>query len=570
MDLLGNSRWSARALLAATVLLTQLPFLNQAVHIDDRIYLETAENILRQPWHPYDYPPLFEGLLSPDAASHSHLPLTAYYLALWRLLSESPAEVLYHAAFLVFPLAAAWGFYRLAARFVSFPLAASLLLVLSPAFAVLSHTLMTDVPLLAFWILSVQRFLVLADGNGRRQDRWIFSLSLLAAAFISLLTAGLLLLLAAWLLWRAGSLFRLFQRRENRVLLLLLALPLALWGFWYLRAYLHYDRFVLLHTWQHMRKREFLEATLMGEKVLSFLLNAGGVFLCPIALWYGLARPVSGRVTLFLFFLSFLPFYLWYTDWPFVSRLLFALFLSSGVLVFWEGVRRAREVLAGQRKGDLGPLLALWFFGIGAAYLVLFYAGSVRYALPALPPVILFWVKALEQRVESRYFLRNLIWLGVVLTGVYGAAISWGDYRFAGVYRQAAREIVADYREEGRTIWFTAEWGFRYYLEREGARILARTQTGPRPGDVIVKPFLASPWVTLYDDQGRTSLLEQRPAELGYPVRILDFDSKAGFYSTGWGLLPFSLGGERPWEWFNVFRVEQEYTGPIPESERHW
>lgn len=99
---------------------------------------------------------------------------------------------------------------------------------------------------------------------------------------------------------------------------------------------------------------------------------------------------------------------------------------------------------------------------------------------------------------------------------------------------------------------------------------MARNEVGAEPGDIIIKPYIASPWVTLYDGDDHSRLIEQIPVRTRLPVRIMDFSSRAGFYSSGWGLLPFSWTSGQHWEWFNVFEVTKEYTGPIPEAERHW
>ncbi|MDA2937112.1 glycosyltransferase family 39 protein [Acidobacteria bacterium AH-259-A15] len=609
-------RLSPRFLLIIVVLCGSLPFVHQAFHIDDRIYLEVADNILDKPLFPYDYSPIFEGLITPDAASHSHLPLISYYLALIRLVTGSQKEWVYHLAFLVFPLLAAMGFYDLAQRYVRFRLAAACLLVVSPAFLVLSHTLMTDVPLLAFWIFSLSRFLRIANGEASTPDWVLCGLSLLAAGFISLISAGLILLMSAYLLIkRRGTGEQTAALPTTLAIACLLALPVLFWLLWYLRAYLHYDRLVLINTFLHMSKREALSWDLMGLKALSFVLNLGATFLFPLALWYGFAGRLSVRIFLLISFLSFVPFYIWFTDWSWKAVFLFALFFSSGLLALWHVLSRCGAVvtwccgeflLSGFRElslswgelrsvatdessepdssatGATAPqhqgttalhdqaLLLLWFFGILLSYLFAYYSGSVRYSLLALPPLLLWWVAALERRVKEPYFLRNLIWFGVILTGFYSLAVGYGDYRFAGVYRSAAREISSQYSQPAQTIWFTAEWGFRYYLEKAGAKPLTRTQRGARPGDIIVKPYVASPWVTLYDGDEYTQLLEQRYVSMKYPIRVLDFFSHAGFYSTGWGILPFSLSTGERWEWFNVFRVTREYEGPIPEPERHY
>ena len=177
-----------------------LPFIQQAFHLDDRIYLEIADNILKNPWFPFDYLIVFEGLVAPDAASHGHLPLISYYLAFLKVVTGSDNEWVYHLAFLVFPLLGVVGFYDLAKGYLRFPLPAACLLAFSPAFFVSSHTLMTDVPLVAFWVFCLSRFLRICEGQAGRHDWLLCVLSLLAAAFVSMLTAGLIILMAAYLI----------------------------------------------------------------------------------------------------------------------------------------------------------------------------------------------------------------------------------------------------------------------------------------------------------------------------------------------------------------------------------
>jgi 4-amino-4-deoxy-L-arabinose transferase-like glycosyltransferase len=548
-----------------------LPFLNQAFHIDDRIYLEIAENALRKPFFPYDYQPIAEGLTGPDAASGSNLPLTSYYLALVKLLTGSEREWVFHLAFMVFPLLAALGFYELARRYTRYPMAAAAMLLLSPAFFVVSHTLMKEVPLLAFWILGLAFFLRILDGDVRLRNWLVCAGALLGAAFITLVSAGLVVLLAASL-W--------LQRREvspvlrNR-LLLLLALPLLLWSVWYLAAWLYYERLVLTYTALHMVKRSTFTWHQAGEKALSFLLNSGGIFLFPPAAWYAFSGRWRTRLAALLFVLALLTLHFFFPDWTFLQATLFAMFLTTGVLVGLEILELApslRGVPAG--KGTAGgrgrALLFFWYFGALFAALFLFYSGSVRYSMLALPPVILIWFMALERRVTYDYFLRNLVGLGLVLAAAYGLVTGYADYRFAAGYKALAAGIQRDYAEPGRTIWVAGEWGFRHYVEAAGGRPLLRVGTEPREGDIIVKPYVAMPWVTLYDAAEYSEFIEQRDIDYRLPIRLLDFTSKAGLYSTGWGLLPLGLAEEERWEWVNVFRVRKQYDGPPPREETAW
>ena len=556
-------RFSPALVLILLVGATHLPFLYQAFHIDDRIYLQVARNTLEKPFFPYDYLPVFEGMGASDAASHSHLPLTSYYLALIMAVTGSSSEWVYHLSFLIFPILAGFSFYDLARRYTSYPLVAACLLLLAPAFLVSSHTLMSDVPVWTFWILTLARFLRIRDGSGSRRDWVVCSLSLVAASFISLLTLGLILLMAAHLF---------LDRKSSRVSWhwgVLLMLPLLIWFLWYFRAYLHYDRFVLASTAAHMAKRAAFSWDDLAQRGLSFVLNLGGTFVFPLALWWAFAGRISLRIFIWIFLLSFVPFYLWWEQWSWSQVCLFAILFASGLTVFWGYLRQIpQHISGGSRPSQV--LLSLWFWGSLVICLLLYYSGSVRYAALALPPTLLLWTASLEGRSRNPYLLRNLLWLAVGVTGLYSLTIAHADYHFANVYRQACRQITQQYAASGRTIWYTGEWGFRYYMEANGARVLYRIGSEPKPGDIIVKPYLATPWGTLFDSDEYLSLLEQRPAQTSTPIRILDFASHAGFYSTGWGILPFSLSAGERWEWFNVFQVKKSYEGPIPEPETHW
>jgi len=223
-----------------------------------------------------------------------------------------------------------------------------------------------------------------------------------------------------------------------------------------------------------------------------------------------------------------------------------------------------------RRTRNYELLLVFWFLGSVLTALVVFYSGSVRYSLLALPPVLLVCVKALESSIRNSYFLRNLIWTSVVVTAGYSAFIAYGDYRFAQIYPLNSEKLTSEYAQPGRTVWFTGEWGYRYYFERAGGQVLSRTAVDPEKGDIIVKPRLATPWITLYDGPEYSEFLERRVIQVDYPLRILDFSSHAGFYSTGWGILPFSVTSGEPLELFDVFRVVKKYDGPIPEQESHF
>jgi Dolichyl-phosphate-mannose-protein mannosyltransferase len=573
------SRYRTELLLTLLVALFSLPFIGQALHIDDRLYLEVAEQALENPGFPYDHPLLFEGLWVPDGASHSHLPLTVYYMAFIKLITGGEQEWIFHFFFMVFPLIAAFSFHDLAGRYIRRPLFAVFLLLSAPVFLTLGHNLMTDVPMLAFWLLALSSYMKLLSGEGSKTDMMLLGLALLCSAFLSLLTMGLIILLVSGLVIRripgigSGSMTRektVSHRTRNKYFppawawWLVLLLPILLWAFWYGRAWFHYDRLVLINTFMHMDQRETLDLALLATKLLSFVLNIGALFCFPLIVWICPKKKSEWLLSALILVVSLLSPFIFLSEWALVHQLLFSLFLSTGLLLFAEILRKA----AAPTVENL--LLVFWFLGILLTGLLLFYSGSARYVLLALPPSILVVTAKIESRFPKGPLPFLISALMVACTLFYSVPISYTDYEFAKAYQVNAEKICGKYKAEGKNIWFTGEWGFRHYMTENGALVIPRNSADAKVGDFIIKPYIASPWVTLYDGDGHSRLVEQIPLRTSLPLRILDFSSHAGFYSSGWGLLPISWTSGRHYEWFNIYEVTRKYSGPVPEGEKHW
>ena len=113
--------------------------------------------------------------------------------------------------------------------------------------------------------------------------------------------------------------------------------------------------------------------------------------------------------------------------------------------------------------------------------------------------------------------------------------------------RLAARAIQSQYQPATGTLWFLGHWGFQYYMEQGGAKAVDVLHTTLQPGDVLVIPE--------NNDLSRIPLegfqlvqrLEFVPSQwLGIMSRAVG----AGFYSSGFGPLPFAIGSLPPERYF--------------------
>jgi 4-amino-4-deoxy-L-arabinose transferase-like glycosyltransferase len=515
-------------ILSLLVICSHVPFLWRPFHIDDRIYWEISRQAAKTPLYPQDYAPMQEGKGGPDAASHSHPPLISYILAGLRAIGGGEKEPLAHSVFLIFPLFLAAGVYLLALDRIRFPIAAALLSVWNPAVYVLSQSVMTDVPFLALLTFGIALYLF---GENRGVDlRWFAALSLTLAAMANYvaLAAVPLLLVVQWR--RRASIWRLWP---------VILMPLATVAGWLLLQSVHYRRFILTATVQFLTREGHSKWWLFGQKTLSGVLNLGGLALVLVlfslrtwklkAVWLAIATPGAVMIAAL-------------AHWHWLHCILFGAFLASGILALWKGFEK-----------PLDPTLHLWLLGFLISLPLIYYHGSVRYVLPLLVPVVLLLLR-------GEGWTRQRIKYCVAATWLHAALIAHADYQFASIYPEIADLAFESYPVQ--RVWTAGEWGFRYYMERQGAKTLSREDQRPGRGDIIVKPYLAMPYLTGYDDDAHLDLLRREFVYLSNPIRILDFESHAGFYSTGWGILPWSVAVRRKEvEIFNFFGVKKQFEG---------
>jgi hypothetical protein len=171
------------------LLLVLLCFAKKAIHIDDPLYIWTAEQIRKKPLDFYGFDVNWFGTLTPMYESNYNPPFCAYYLALIMVLFGS-SELALHTGFCLPTLMLVVGIYLLAKPICKRPILAVFLTILSPIFLVSATTLMCDVPMLMWWVWSIVFWRKGLEGN-----RWLLLVGGLLAGLAILTKYNAILLL---------------------------------------------------------------------------------------------------------------------------------------------------------------------------------------------------------------------------------------------------------------------------------------------------------------------------------------------------------------------------------------
>jgi hypothetical protein len=511
--------WQKRrlTLLLLLTIALQLPFLNQAFHMDDGLFLHLAKNISKNIFFPQDLPIMFEGKWAQDLASMEHPPLTAYVLAAGAFLFRGFDEASLHGIFLIFPLMLTLSTYSLAIRFSQHPSIATALLMVLPSVSLMSHTLMADFPLLALWTASVATFVAGVDKN--RKELIVLS-SILVSCSILVSWAGIclipLLVCYAWLSGRSSA------------GLCVIIIPLIAVGCWLCASYIHFHRFTPEFIFSYYFQTERIYRPLALLQKMGYVTAAlGGITVFPLCLilpavvrWR--LRLVIGVISAFLFTgltdvraYALGPKFLFFA-FSFVGSTVAAGFLMDTIRTIFQ-LRKIRQL-------SVRCFLGIWFCGVFFFCIVFYMTGSGRYLLPLIPPLVLTFVCEVEAFCPAHY--RNIVFGGSIFaTASLALLLSGADYQFSNIYRDFGKSVNSQMRINSR-LWFTGEWGFRTYLENIGGEELGRRDARPQPGDWVAIPKLATPYTTLLSESvSFDSIIMVAPSRMQFAVPALNSGS---------------------------------------------
>lgn len=530
----------APALLCGLFVLLMLPFLDKAVHLDDPLFLWSAERILQNPLDFYGVQVNWYGWDMPLAEVMKNPPLTSYYLALLMAIGGA-SEVVLHLGMLAPGVLCVLGMYHLGALFCRRAWLAALLAVLTPPFLIAAGGFMAEALLLPLWVWAVYCHVKGERDNDTR-------LLLLGAVLAGLAVLAKYNALALPPLLLAYSLAR-HRAFRPRMALLLIPVGLALGYHWgtallygqgLLTDAMHYSLRTRGAGLQLLQGLAFLGGCLPGCLLLLPLAWRRGSSLLFLLLGVAVASafllagsfggvPLAGMGGLGL-------------------ALQAAVFVTAGIHVLLLAVR---DMLR-QRDAE-ALLLLLWVWGQFAFAVLLNWTISARTFLPLAPAACILVVRALESMEALRTeqgaggsdsrLQRVLLLPTLLLAGALSFSVAWCDYLWANSGRSAAIELGQERANIPENVWFAGHWGFQYHMQRLGFRPLDHTSSMIRDGDLLVLPL------KLLQRPIPLQFFEKR-AELTVPgcafLSVHHERQLAGFHSSVFGPLPYVFAACEP------------------------
>jgi len=202
-----------------------------------------------------------------------------------------------------------------------------------------------------------------------------------------------------------------------------------------------------------------------------------------------------------------------------------------------------------QNKDDI--FMFFWFAGMIFYSVFLVLSGGTFRILFTIPPIIYLFVKE-SCSILNKKTLKKFLIITIILTFSLSIIISYADYKFANVYRDLSEKIPEMYENEKNDIWFVGHWGMQYYMPKAGYQDLLSNKTSLRKGDMIIRPLTPSPQPI--NKSINISLVNTIKYNSSFPIRTMNLESHAGFYSTAWGFLPYSVSSS-PLEKIEIYEV---------------
>ncbi len=519
--------------MAVTIVVLEF-FSGKAFTIDDPLFLWLGAHLQTNPFDFFGFAVNWYGVEEPMYQVTKNPPFGGYYLALAAQLFGS-GEVALHRAF-VLPAAAAAGFsYSLARRFCSRPLEAAFIGLATPAFLVSSTNVMCDTLMFALFCGSLRCWI-----EGLDRDRWTWLLAGSILASFAFLTKYFALSLVPLFLAYGWA-----ERRRFGGWTAFALAPLAAFAAYEMVTTALYGTGLLFDAVRFATEEANEATTPMDVRIAVGFVFAGGclasaVFYAPLlwswrflvgslALMSGLHLLIQGEL--------FSSTGIGVPVSTHVQSVVMGVGGISLVALAVTEVWRSRDPEAW--------LLGLWVLGTLAFAFFFNWVNNGRSNLPIAPALGILIVRRLDWlRSEGRAPPVAARWVALAMSIALAVAVTYSDYRWAGEVRKAATGITRQFVKGGQNVYFLGHWGFQYYMEAGGAQAMRSGKDWVKAGEILVVPRNNTKVRVPSDDHAKpvARAIHVEPSWL----RTNSVEMSAGFYSSGYGSLPFVFGTAHP------------------------
>jgi len=230
---------------------------------------------------------------------------------------------------------------------------------------------------------------------------------------------------------------------------------------------------------------------------------------------------------------------------PVAAKLQFILWPLGGVSI----LALAANELWRRRDADAW-LLALWVWGTFVSTALINWLVNGRSILPLVPAVAILIARRLDPFPARHKPKAICLAAGAALSFVVVGA----DCTFARSVRELAQKVSATYQRPAKPLWFQGHWGFQYYMQQWGGTPVDFNSSAVNAGDIVAVPSDNTNLRPL--NPATANLIGTVTVDRAGALDTMDSLTGAGFYSSGWGPLPFALGHVAP-EYARVYQIKE-------------
>lgn len=532
------------------VLITCVPFLHKAYHIDDTFVLAITENIIHTPLDPLRGEIDWTGNVAPIIETTTNPVFISYFLAPFAAISDYN-EIVLHSAMMVFIFLYAFSLLFFCQRFAHGSWYPLLFALVNPA-VMISGNVMRDTPALGLATAGLALFIYGTDENRKPH---LFLGSLLAglavmAKYSAIITLPVMIL------------YPLLKRKYSTVIWIwpLLACILA----WCIHNKIYYG---MTHmAFLAAQKHQMAPKSWQNKTCGALMLTGGTLFLFPLFLYSELLLK-RWRSILLLTIVGAISGYWVYSYWQRQVDA-FYLFLSvTGTILLFialiEGFKKSIPLLRNWQNEDASDSLFLmaWLCAPILFSILFVPFQAIRHLLVALPPLAILLFLSLPPQETWRKSVKVFCFILFLVQAGISFAVHYADCEYADVYRQQVTELKEHWGRPSSQPWYLGHWGWKFYADRAGFRQFHYNREWPKKGDILFWPeylHVGEPFMENKALVNSMELLSTKTIDGTIPIRTMN-RLGAKFYATIWRDTPFRFQ-TIPLEKMRIYRFKTDYA----------